>query len=68
MRRFRFYRKYKGGTWVKTKLRGWIRLGAYKIYVGYGFDPKLIRIEKWGCRVNKETAPWVGADCRGSFG
>lgn len=45
MRRFKFWRKYKKGSWFKTKERGWIRPDAYGFYLGYGFDPIFIKEE-----------------------
>lgn len=45
MRRFKFWRKYKGGIWFKTKERGWIRPMEYGMYLGYDFDPLFITEE-----------------------
>lgn len=43
----RLVRKFKKGTWVKTKHRGWIELTAYKAYLGYQFDPEYLKHEEW---------------------
>ncbi len=47
MRRFKFYRKFKGGEWFKTKERGWIRPIEYQFYIGYRFDPIFIKEESY---------------------
>lgn len=41
----RIVRIIKGGTWYKTKKRGWLRPDHYNSYLGYGFDPEVIKIE-----------------------
>lgn len=46
---FKFYRKKKGGNWVKTKERGWMTLSNYRLYLGYRYDPIFIKEEKWQC-------------------
>ena len=38
-------RRIKRGHWVKTKHRGWIPLEYYRAYLGYAFDPVLIKEE-----------------------
>jgi len=43
----KFIRKFKGGVWYKTKHRGWIRPDLFSAYLGYAFDPKLIKEEKY---------------------
>lgn len=40
-------RRIKGGNWVKTKRRGWITLGCYVTYLGYSFDPVLLKEESY---------------------
>ncbi len=40
-------RKLKKGFWLKTKHRGWITIETYKFYIGYGFDPIVIKTEKY---------------------
>jgi hypothetical protein len=37
----------KKGLWVKTLHRGWIRHEIYDAYLGYGFDPIIIKTEKY---------------------
>jgi hypothetical protein len=43
---FKFYRKKKGGNWVKTKERGWMTLSNYRLYLSYRYDPIFIKEEK----------------------
>ena len=43
----RLVRKFKKGTWVKTKHRGWIELTTYQAYLGYAFDPEYLKHEEW---------------------
>jgi hypothetical protein len=43
LRFFKFYRWCCGGTWVKTKKRGWITKEEHNDYLGYGFDPIAIK-------------------------
>ena len=43
----RIVRRMKKGVWLKTKHRGWIRLELYNAYLGYAFDPIIIKEEKW---------------------
>jgi hypothetical protein len=38
-------RRIKRGNWVKTKHRGWITLECYNTYLGYAFDPVLLKEE-----------------------
>ena len=48
---FKFVRRNKGGTWLKTKHRGWIPLETYIIYVGYSFDPIVLKEEKYAYKI-----------------
>jgi len=43
----RIVRRIKKGIWLKTKHRGWIRPELYNAYLGYAFDPVIIKEEKW---------------------
>ena len=43
----RIVRRIKKGVWLKTKHRGWIRPELYSAYLGYAFDPIIIKEEKW---------------------
>jgi|AntDeeMinimDraft_5_1070356.scaffolds.fasta_scaffold04536_9 hypothetical protein len=43
----RIIRRLKGGSWVKTKERGWIKPEAYNLYISYRFDPVRIKTENW---------------------
>ena len=43
----KFIRKIKGGIWYKTKHRGWIRPEIFKLYLGYSFDPILLKKENY---------------------
>lgn len=43
----KFVRYYKGGTWVKTKKRGWITIEVYKFYIACGFNPIFIKKETY---------------------
>jgi len=38
-------RRIKRGYWIKTKHRGWITLECYRDYLGYAFDPVLLKEE-----------------------
>lgn len=40
-------RKVKGGSWVKTKHRGWISNETYMMYLSYGFSPGSIKYEDY---------------------
>lgn len=40
-------RRLKGGEWVKTHKRGWLRIDHYNEYIGYRFDPIVIKIENY---------------------
>lgn len=40
-------RRIKKGTWLKAKHRGWIRPEVYNTYIGYSFDPIIIKEENW---------------------
>ena len=42
----RIVRRMKKGVWLKTKHRGWIRPELYNAYLGYAFDPIIIKEEK----------------------
>jgi hypothetical protein len=45
---FKYFRKKVGGIWIKTKHRGWICGETYMFYIGYKFDPILIKVEDYG--------------------
>lgn len=51
---FGIVRRIKGGDWVKTKHRGWIKHDTYLDYLSYAFDPVIIKwvIYKYGFIVN----------------
>lgn len=40
-------RRLKKGFWVKTRYRGWMTYKTYENYLEYGFDPNIIKIEKY---------------------
>jgi hypothetical protein len=40
-------RRIKGGYWLKTKHKGWINIELYKAYLGYAFDPVVLKEEKY---------------------
>lgn len=39
LKNFKWYRRLKGGYWVKTKYRGWMSQQTHKMYCAYGWDP-----------------------------
>lgn len=38
-------RTIKGGSWVKTKKRGWVTVDTYEDYLSYDFDPVLLKTD-----------------------
>tara|TARA_R110000851_G_scaffold131429_2_gene265323 strand:- start:240 stop:404 length:165 start_codon:yes stop_codon:yes gene_type:complete len=44
----RLIRRIKKGLWVNTEHRGWIRPELYNTYLGYGFDPIILKRENHG--------------------
>jgi hypothetical protein len=40
-------RKYKRGSWYKTKYRGWLRPEHYFDYITNGYDPIILKEEIW---------------------
>lgn len=44
---FKLIRRIKKGKWLKTKYRGWIRPTLYNAYLGYKFDPIILKEETY---------------------
>lgn len=53
---FKYYRRNKGGYWVKTAFRGWITKQQYEIYLSYGFDPVILEEEYYKTIAEKKEA------------
>lgn len=56
MRRFKFFRRKKGGYWVKTAYKGWITQSTHAFYIGYGYDPVILEEEYYKTKEEKIEA------------